>query len=64
MDYLSLNTLRAILVGLAAVAFVILLVFRQFLAATFLGVGITFHGLLWVHLWRRARAANERDPLR
>ena len=49
----GLNTLRAVLVGLAAVAAIILAVEGQWLATGVLTVAIVAHGLMWVYLWRR-----------
>lgn len=54
----GLNTLRAILVGLAAVAALILAVEGQWLATGVLTVAIVAHGLMWLYLARR----DDGDP--
>ncbi|MDX1619889.1 MAG: hypothetical protein R3320_02785 [Nitriliruptorales bacterium] len=62
----SLNTLRAILVGAAFIAAIILAVQGQWVPVVVLGVGIVAHGLLWLYLWRTGafeRPAEERRPL-
>lgn len=50
MDYLNLNTARAILVAGAALTLLIALLVRQWVVAGIFGVGIAAHGLLWVYL--------------
>lgn len=55
----GLNTLRAVLVGLAAVAAIILAVNGAWLATGVLSVGIVAHGLLWLYLWRTADERSE-----
>lgn len=49
----GLNTLRAVLVGLAVIAAIILAVNGQWLATGVLTVAIVAHGLMWVYLARR-----------
>lgn len=58
----GLNTLRAILVGLALVAAIILAVNGQWLATGVLAVAIVAHGLMWVYIWKRDEAGKPRDP--
>lgn len=57
----GLNTLRAVLVGLAVVAAIILAVNGQWLATGVLTVAIVAHGLMWVYLWRRDAEDAPRD---
>lgn len=54
------NTLRMILVAGAVVAAVAALVFKAWLAAGLLAVGIVGHALLWVHLHRTGGADRDR----
>ena len=49
----ALNTLRAILVGFAAVAAVLLGLRGELAPALVLAAGILAHGVLWVVLWRQ-----------
>lgn len=56
----SLNTMRAILVAAAALAAVIALGLGRPVVAAVLGVGVLFHGAMWLYLWReRARQARQ-----
>ena len=55
----ALNTLRAILVGFATVAAVLLGFSGEWLPAGIMALGIVAHGLLWAHLWRQRR--RDRD---
>jgi len=55
----ALNTLRAILVACAAVSAVLLGLRGEWAPALVLTVGITAHGLLWLHL--RRQRARDRD---
>jgi hypothetical protein len=48
----SLNTFRAVLVALAALAAIISAVFGQYLVAAVLGVGVLAHGGMWLYLYR------------
>lgn len=56
----SLNVLRAVLVGGAFVAALLLAVDGQWLPALVLGAGILAHVGLWIHLWRERRRERER----
>ncbi len=49
----GLNTLRAVLVGLAFVAAVFLAFNGAWLATGVLTVAILAHGALWLYLWRQ-----------
>jgi hypothetical protein len=51
----ALNTLRAILVGFAAVAATLLAVGGQWLPAAVMLLGILAHGALWLHLFLQRR---------
>lgn len=53
----TLNTMRALLVGGAAFAAVVALVFGLWSVAAILGVGIAAHAALWVYLRRSAPGA-------
>lgn len=59
----ALNTLRAILVGCAFVATVLLAFQGQWLPATVMSAGIAAHVLLWRHLRAQRRRAAEHAPL-
>ena len=58
----GLNTLRAMLVGLAVVAAIILAVNGQWLATGVLTVAIVAHGLMWVYLWKQDADDRPGDP--
>jgi hypothetical protein len=49
----GLNTLRAVLVGMAFLASLYLAFNGQWLPTLVLGVGIVAHGLMWLYLWRQ-----------
>lgn len=57
----ALNTLRAILVGVAFIAAVLLAFDGQWVPAAVLGVGIAAHFGLWA--WLRAEKRRAADPL-
>lgn len=59
----ALNTLRAILVGIAFIAAVLLAFDGQVAPAALLGVGIAAHFALWGYLRAEKRRAREADPL-
>ncbi|MEX1165155.1 MAG: hypothetical protein WEB03_16410 [Nitriliruptor sp.] len=59
----ALNTLRAVLVGLAFIAAVILAFDGQWVPAVVLGVGILAHFGLWGYLRAEKRRARDADPL-
>lgn len=59
MEYLNLNTARAILVVTAVLALLLTLAAGEWVASAVLAVGITAHGLLWLHMWRTGR--RDRD---
>lgn len=59
----ALNTLRAILVGVAFIAAVLLAFDGQWVPAAVLGVGIAAHFGLWAWLRAEKRRAAARDPL-
>jgi CHASE2 domain-containing sensor protein len=59
----SLNTLRAVLVGIAFIATVLLAFDGQWIPAAVLSVGIAAHGGLWVWLRAEKRRDAEADPL-
>ncbi|MDX1659868.1 MAG: hypothetical protein R3343_13695 [Nitriliruptorales bacterium] len=62
----SLNTLRAILVGAAFIAAVILALQGRWVPVVVLSVGIVAHGLLWLYLWKTGafdRPKEQRKPL-
>lgn len=63
MDYLNLNTARAILVGATVLALLFTLVAGEWIAAVVLSVGVIAHGLMWVWMWRSAQRADTGDPL-
>lgn len=52
MDYLNLNTARAILVAAAGLALLFTLAAGEWAASALLAVGIGAHGLMWLHMWR------------
>jgi CHASE2 domain-containing sensor protein len=56
----ALNTLRAILVGIAFIAAVLLAFDGQWVPAAVLGVGIAAHFGLWA--WLRAEKRRAADP--
>ena len=56
----SLNVLRAVLVGGAFVAALVLAVDGRWLPAIVLGAGILAHVWLWAYLWRERREERER----
>lgn len=58
----GLNTLRAVLVGLALVAAIILAVNGQWLATGVLTVAIVAHGLMWLYIWKRDEADRPAEP--
>jgi Flp pilus assembly protein TadB len=49
----GLNTLRAILVGFAVIAAILLGVRGEWTPALVLTAGVLAHGLLWLYLWRQ-----------
>ena len=51
----SLNTLRAILVGGAAIAVIAAAIYGLWVVVIVLGIGIIAHGLLWWYLLRQQR---------
>jgi hypothetical protein len=53
----SINTLRAILVGSAALAALVAAVFGRWLVAGVLAVAIAAHGAVWLYLYRVGTAA-------
>jgi hypothetical protein len=59
----ALNTLRAVLVGLAFVAALLLAFDGQWVPAAVLGVGIAAHFGLWAWLRADKRRRAEADPL-
>jgi Flp pilus assembly protein TadB len=59
----ALNTLRAVLVGVAFIAAVLLAFDGQWAPAAVLGVGIAAHFGLWAWLRKEKRQAREADPL-
>jgi hypothetical protein len=59
----ALNTLRAILVGIAFIAALLLAFDGQVAPAGLLGVGILAHFALWGYLRAEKRRAREADPL-
>ncbi|MCC5947236.1 MAG: hypothetical protein JJT89_02165 [Nitriliruptoraceae bacterium] len=59
----ALNTLRAILVGCAFFAAMLLVFQGQWVPAAVLFVGIAAHAALFVHLRRQKRAQQDADPL-
>jgi CHASE2 domain-containing sensor protein len=59
----SLNTLRAVLVGIAFIATVLLAVDGQWVPTAVLSVGILAHAGLWVWLRAEKRRDAEADPL-
>lgn len=63
MDYLNLNTARAILVGATVLAVLFTLVAGEWIAAVVLSVGVVAHGLMWVWMWRSAQRPDTGDPL-
>ncbi len=58
----GLNTLRAILVGLAFLAAIYLAVNGQWLATSVLAAGIVAHGAMWIYLFRRRDQARQLTP--
>jgi hypothetical protein len=59
----ALNTLRAVLVGCAFIAALLLAFDGQVLPAALLGVGILAHFGLWGYLRAEKRRTLEADPL-
>jgi CHASE2 domain-containing sensor protein len=59
----ALNTLRAILVGCAFVAAVLLTFQGQWFPAAVMFAGIAAHGGLWVYLRAQKRRDAANDPL-
>jgi hypothetical protein len=59
----GLNTLRAVLVGLAVVAALILAFNGAWLATGVLSVGIVAHGLMWLYLWRQSDRTEPTQPV-
>lgn len=58
----SLNMMRGLLVGGAAFAVLVALVFGLWSVAIILGVGIAAHAALWVHLYRSGVIAPAARP--
>lgn len=59
----ALNILRAVLVGCAFVATILLLTQGAWIPATVMGLGIIAHAGLWVYLRAERRKLAE-DPMR
>ena len=59
----ALNILRAVLVGFAAVAAILLAVQGQWVPAAVMGAGILAHFWLFAHLRSQRREAEHADPL-
>jgi CHASE2 domain-containing sensor protein len=59
----SLNTLRAVLVGIAFIATLLLAFDGQWIPAAVLSVGLLAHAGLWVWLRAEKRRDAEADPL-
>ncbi len=59
----ALNVLRAILVGCAFVAAILLTFQGQWFPAAVMFAGIAAHFGLWAYLRREKRAAAQADPL-
>lgn len=59
----ALNTLRAVLVGIAFIAALLLAFDGQWAPAAVLGVGIAAHFGLWAWLRAERRRDAEADPL-
>lgn len=62
-DVDALNTLRAILVGFAFIAAVMLAFRGQWFPAGVMGAGIAAHLALFVHLRAQRRRETDQDPL-
>ncbi len=56
----SLNTLRGILVGGAALAVIVGAIYQLWVVVIVLGIGIVAHGLLWWYLYRQQRRDADR----
>jgi hypothetical protein len=59
----ALNTLRAVLVGFAAIAAVLLGVRGQWVPTAIMVAGIAAHAGLWIHLRAQKRREAEEFPL-